>query len=285
MNIVKINASHVYCTGDIHGNFNSIGYHIKKYDIHDALIVFCGDIGFGFNKLEYYKQTFKSLGRTLSKHNVYLIFIRGNHDDKTYFDSNTIYNKRIKAVEDYTIVQVYPIDDKEYLSLPYNILCVGGATSIDRTYRKAINSKYATQYMTYHGVTLDEAKIKAKKCYWADEFPVFDRDKLNEIKDNDINIDAVATHTCPSFCQPTTKDGITYWMDVDKELRDDLDNERLIMDKLYNNLKADKHTIGVWCYGHYHFHNSEIIDNVRYYLLDMERNSNMDMVEIHNNTL
>ena len=283
MKVVKINASHVYCTGDLHGNFNSIGYHIKQYDIHDALIVFCGDIGFGFNKLEYYKQTFNKLKKILSKYNDYIIFIRGNHDDKTYFDSNVIYDKRIKAVEDYTVVQVYPIDDRECLSLPYNILCVGGATSIDRTYRRSINDKLVLKYMSYHNATLDEAKLKAEKCYWVDEFPLYDDDKLDEIKNNGINIDTVATHTCPSFCQPTTKEGIREWINFDDELEKDLDNERSVMDNLYNRLKKDGHILNTWCYGHYHFHNSEIIDSTKFYLLDMERNSVMDMLEIYNN--
>ena len=78
VDVVKLNANSVYCAGDLHGNFNSIGYQIKKSDIHNSIIIICGDIGLGFHKVEYYKQTFNKLKKILSKYNDYLILVRGN---------------------------------------------------------------------------------------------------------------------------------------------------------------------------------------------------------------
>lgn len=280
---VQINAERVYCTGDLHGNFNSIGYQIKRFDIHNALIICCGDIGLGFNKLGYYKQTFDKLKKTLTKYNDYIIFLRGNHDDKAYFDGKTINDKRIKAVEDYTVVQVFFTDDKEHNTLPFNILCVGGATSIDRSYRMTVNNKLLIEYAHNHNDTLEDAKKNAPKCYWENEVPIYDENKLNEIKENGITIDAVATHTCPTFCQPTTKNGIVYWMKLDENLEKDIDNERNVMDLLYNKLQEDKHPLTIWCYGHYHFHNNETINSTKFFLIDMERDGKMDMVEIYSN--
>ena len=56
INLLKINAEAVLCTGDLHGNLNSIGYQIKQSGIQNSVLICCGDIGLGFNKLEYYKQ-------------------------------------------------------------------------------------------------------------------------------------------------------------------------------------------------------------------------------------
>lgn len=202
-----------------------------------------------------------------------------------YFDNKLINDKRIKAVPDYTIVQVYPMDDIECLSLPYNVLCVGGATSIDRMHRIGVNNKLLMEYSKHHNMeTLEEAKKNCLKCYWEDEAPVYDEETLNEIKEQGITIDAVTTHTCPSFCQPITKDGIRYWMRFDTNLEKDIDNERNVMDKLYNKLIEDKHPLSVWYYGHYHYHHNDSINGIRYYLLDMERNGKMDIVTIYKNT-
>ena len=284
INLLKINAEAVLCTGDLHGNLNSIGYQIKQFGIQNSVLICCGDIGLGFNKLEYYKQYLNKLKKVLTKYNDYVILLRGNHDDKVYFDNKLINDKRIKAVSDYTIVQVYPMDDIECLSLPYNVLCVGGATSIDRMHRISVNNKLLMEYSKHHNMeTLEEAKKNCLKCYWEDEAPVYDEETLNEIKEQGITIDAVTTHTCPSFCQPITKDGIRYWMQFDTNLEKDIDNERNVMDKLYNKLIEDKHPLSVWCYGHYHYHHNDSINGIKYYLLDMERNGKMDIVTIYKN--
>ena len=236
INLLKINAEAVLCTGDLHGNLNSIGY---------------------LNKLK----------KVLSKYNDYVILLRGNHDDKVYFDNKLINDKRIKAVPDYTMVQVYPMDDIECLSLPYNVLCVGGATSIDRMHRIGVNNKLLMEYSKHHNMeTLEEAKKNCLKCYWEDEAPVYDEETLNEIKEQGITIDAVTTHTCPSFCQPITKDGIRYWMQFDTNLEKDIDNERNVMNKLYDKLIEDKHPLSVWCYGHYHCHHNDSINGIRIYM-------------------
>lgn len=280
MNIIEFNIDSIYFAGDIHGNFNSIGYHIKQYDIHNSLIVFCGDVGIGFYKLEYYKQVFNRLKKILSKYNVYIVFVRGNHDDKSFFDNKTIYSKRIKAVSDYTILRVYKTEDKEHYMSPYNILCIGGAISIDRTERKELYYELIKKYTGY--VSLIFAEQKVKKIYWEDEAPVYLDNEFNEIKEKEINIDAVATHTCPSFCHPITKDRIKYWLSRDKELENDINNERQIMDMIYQRLQQDKHNLDMWCYGHYHHHNNDRINNIKFYLLDKERNGIIDMIELRN---
>ena len=97
--------------------------------ISNSCIVLCGDVGLGFSpNLENMKISF--LNKLCEKTNNYIIAIRGNHDNPEFFKG--IYNKRFKAVEDYSVVQ---FKDK-------NILCIGGGTSVDRIYRKDNKWRY-----------------------------------------------------------------------------------------------------------------------------------------------
>ena len=95
-------------------------------DMSNSLVIVAGDCGFGFNKPNYYFDLLEKANQKLSEHNIHVLFIRGNHDDPSYFDDNTINYSNIKAISDYSIVQ----------TSTHNILCIGGATSIDRTWRK-----------------------------------------------------------------------------------------------------------------------------------------------------
>lgn len=285
LDIYKFNAEAVICIGDIHGDFNGIVGYIKQHDIKNSIIIVCGDVGIGFNKDQYYKETFaKITKKTLVKYNDYVILIRGNHDKKECFDNKLYNTKRIKAVPDYSIISMYPMDDPEMVTLPFNVLCVGGAISIDRKWRKAKNNSLSMQYMFYHytdnSKSVEELLKESPRCYWEDEPNIYDEIKLAEIKENGLTIDAVATHTAPSFCEPTTKDGITSFLKEDIELESDLTDERSNMDKLYNKLIEDKHPISVWCYGHFHYHKYQNINNIRFFLLDMERNGKIDGVEL-----
>lgn len=35
----------LYLYGDIHGNFNVIKYDVRRYNITNAVIILCGDVG------------------------------------------------------------------------------------------------------------------------------------------------------------------------------------------------------------------------------------------------
>lgn len=282
LDILKINSKSVICVGDLHGNFKDIPYFIKTHDLKNAVIIFCGDIGFGFYKPDYYQQIFNKIKKELSKRNIYILFIRGNHDCVADFNSNLYKNKRIRTLRDYTITQIFNIDDTEYKGNSYNILNVGGAISIDRTWRLARTERRALEYKHHHNCSFEEAMIKCQQEYWVGEEPFFDKDKLDEIKKSGIRINAVCTHTCPHFCVPYTKDGIKGWLLEDDKLESDIDHERQTMTNLYNRLvEEDEHPIDKWCYGHYHFHNLEEIDGIRFYLLDMDRKGIMDYIELY----
>lgn len=167
----------------------------------------------------------------------------------SYFTNEIINFSNVKTIPDYSIVKV--VNEKE----TKNILCIGGATSIDRMSRIE-NDNYIASFGG------------SRKSYWEDEQPVFNEEALDEIKEAGIKINAVVTHTCPSFCYPTTKEGIKSWLIYDKDLSRDLDIERGIMDNIYHRLiKEDKHPIKEWCYGHFHDSYTMEYENVIFRLL------------------
>jgi predicted phosphodiesterase len=270
INIIKTNKSGLCFVGDMHGEFNSLQGLMKRTEFTDTVFVLCGDIGFGFEKEEHYKNIFNKLSKTASQFNDEFIFIRGNHDCPQYFDGKKINRKYFKAIPDYTVIQT-PV---------HNILCVGGATSIDRSGRIAATRQNAIQYAYYHQCPLEEAEKLCRQCYWPDEVPVYDEETLNELNQLGIKIDIVATHTCPSFTKPLNKNGIQSWIVVDPKLEADIDAERKVMDDIYNKLIEDGHPLYKWFYGHYHFHNQEYIDGIQFVMLDMWRNGNFDIFDL-----
>lgn len=270
INIFSVDKPNICFIGDIHGEFKGLQGLMKKTGFRDTVYIVCGDIGLGFNKKEYYSQIFNKLTRTASKMNCEFIFVRGNHDDRKFFDKQLIHRKCFKTVPDYSVIQ----------TPSHNILCIGGAVSVDRTYRQLVLKENALSYSLHHGCTVNEAEKLCPKVYWEDEPCYYDDEKLNQLKLNGINIDIVCTHTCPSFAMPFDKQNIQYWLDRDTKLNEDIDNERNIMDLVYNKLKSDGHTFDKWFYGHFHYHNVQYRDNVKFVMLDMCRNGNYDIYDV-----
>lgn len=271
INIIETNTPGVCFVGDIHGEFKSLQGLMKRTKFTNTTYVICGDCGFGFEKDQHYANIFNKLTKTAASFNCEFLMLRGNHDDPLFFDGKRINYKYFKAIPDYTVIR----------TLFHDILCVGGATSIDRTYRMSITRQQALKYAMHHGCSEDVAMKFCQQCYWPDESPVYNEDALNELKENHIHIDIVATHTCPSFCKPTTKNGIQYWSQHDPTLEKTIDGERAVMDKIYNKLIADGHLLQKWFYGHYHYHNQEYIDDVQYVMLDMCRDGNFDLFDLN----
>lgn len=270
VNIFTVDKPNVCFIGDIHGEFQTLNALMKKGNFHDTAFIVCGDIGLGFEKKEHYTQIFNRLSKTASKMNNEFLFIRGNHDDPKYFSKRLINRKCFKTIPDYSVIET-PL---------HNILCVGGAISIDREYRKKIQERNALQYSYYHSCTMNEAMKRCPQTYWEDEKCYFDKEALSQLKINNINIDIVCTHTCPSFVKPYDKIGIKTWIEQDETLANDIDEERNVMDKIYNTLKHDGHKIYKWFYGHYHYHNSEVFGDTTFIMLDMCRYNKYDVYSL-----
>jgi len=216
----------LYITGDIHGEFESLVFYItSKYELKNSDIIVAGDVGLGFHKLNYYIQIFTKISKKLIKNNNHIYFVRGNHDDPKYYHNTPeelCKFSNIHIIDDYTILS---FGDK-------NVLCVGGATSLDKMYRKP-------------GID-----------WWAGE-------NVNDIpEDLDYTIHQVThvvTHTAPSIVFPDNSSVYT----TDPIIIENNNKDREKLTDLYIKL-IQSANIKCWYHGHYHMSNECNVPNVIY---------------------
>lgn len=227
-------------TGDWHGEYDKAYRKMKEYDLRDCTIIQVGDFGIGFMLPKKDMRKLEVLNKQLANRNIMLYAFRGNHDDPSYFDGS-VNLSNIRLLADYSVIEV---DGK-------NILCVGGAISIDRNPNPDVSD--------YRGVRWKGRKEGTN--YWTDEAFVY--------KDVDLTgIDIVATHSAPDFCPPYTKYGMAKWIKHDPDLVDLCDKERGGLAKLYERLIV-ANNISHWFYGHFHASHTEDVDGTKFVLLNI----------------
>ena len=237
-------ANSVVVCGDIHGAFEEMVFKLCiQYGMTDTLLIVAGDCGFSFERPGYYEQITTKVLRRLTKANNWIVMIRGNHDDPAYFQEQRIQHERFRCIPDYSIVT----------ACGHTILCIGGAISIDRSYRIAADSRPHSAQTA---------------CYWADEMPRFDGEALAEINSG-FKVDTVVTHTSPSFCELITKDGLMNWATRDAALLEDCERERAILDQIFESLLEAEQPITHWYYGHFHQSWNSTINGVLFSMLDI----------------
>ena len=232
----------IFC-GDLH-DIKNLKYIMINYlyNIDNTLIIICGDIGIGFSSFIIESNILKDCNEILKEKNNYIILIRGNHDNPNFFILNSEYNQsNIKLIPDYTILN----------TKIYNILCVGGGISIDRTNR-TIN-----------------------RTYWKNEnvlpLNVYLTEQLSNLK---YNIDIITTHNAPTYIKPINisikEQGylVENWSIYDKHLKEDVWNDRCELNKLYEFI-TKYHNIKYWIYGHFHDHYDSVYNNIKFIGLDM----------------
>ena len=236
--------------GDIHGSFNIIHQYVKLYGIKDAHIIQVGDFGVGFQTLEKEKRMLEMYNPLLEKNNVHVWAIRGNHDYKSHFDNDPFGLSNIHLVKDYTVLEL----------CGKKILCIGGALSVDRTWRYTKLQKQKNFENQGLGI----------ESWWSDEVFVLDRDKLGEMRD--INI--VVTHTAPHYCEPDNTFGFGPFVDGivkqtgDNELKTDLLVERQQVTDAFTILKMNN-DITHHYYGHFHKSDVMNFDGIKHRLLNV----------------
>ena len=243
--------TNLYFTGDIHGEFRKLVWSLtQQWCLKDCVVVVCGDIGMGFYKRGYYADEFQHLQKKLAENEITLVMFRGNHDNPDYFDREEFDEfqyggayPNIFLVPDYTVLETQN----------GNVLCIGGAISIDRSQR--------TEHISW----------------WKDEKMVLP-DELDYIEMSKEHIDMVATHCCPLVCGPRFNDAMGFEK-VDKFIMCELQNERMDFNDLLEGVKKVA-PIKYWFYGHFHGHFSDEIDGVRFTGLDMLRNSGADIYQV-----
>lgn len=259
----------LYAIADIHGSFTALERGIKETQISNCVILICGDIGLGFRRKDSHLAQMKYINDVLKTHNIMCLCLRGNHDDPYYFKGGVDLSN-FKAIDDYSVIS---IGNK-------HVLCVGGAISIDRKYRKQVHQNDLKWYgEIFPNKSESELEEYAVGNYWASEEPFFNESKLMEITASGIKINHIATHTSPPFAFKNSKKGIEHWMQEDDELEEDLRNEREVFLKIYNKVREDGHPIETWTYGHFHEHHVEIIDGIKFTALE-NADYKFDMIEI-----
>lgn len=247
-------AKGIVVSGDIHGNFNQLVFKLCiQYQMRNTVLIVAGDCGFGFEKQESYENMVKRNTKRMNEANNWIVFIRGNHDNPAYFDGYTFRHKRFIAVPDYTILQ----------ACSHTVLCVGGGISIDRQYRLQVWEKKQVR-----SVSDSSANKLARNIYWDTEAPVFDKEEMIAISAK-YAVDTVITHTAPSFCELLTKNNLNAWTAIDNNLLSDVTSERTTMDRFYDRLKADRHPVSHWFYGHFHQSWHSDINGTLFRMLDI----------------
>lgn len=208
----------LYVCGDIHGEFAELITNIERYGIQNSAVILLGDCGFGFHNPGYYPHIYnKKLKKKLDKYNNIILCIRGNHDDPRYYDDPEFIPDlpRIKTLPSNTLLKV----------LGYNILCIGGAISIDRVDRIEDDKK--------------RPNLKHPLSYWENERI----DYIEDIESINCRVDIVLSHTAPiSYDPPLFRDS-----KMDEELWEDILESRNYLEKINSGIKPKR-----WYYGHFH---------------------------------
>lgn len=203
----------------------------KLIDYSNSVIIVAGDCGFGFNKHQYYVDTLKKINELMEINNTTLFFVRGNHDDPSYFNEDKLNFSNIICVKDYSVI----------ITRNNTTLCVGGAISVDRLWRKT----QETRLNKY-------SKNNYKRLYWENEKVIYDENLLTELLSTGLKINSVVTHSSPSNMFPIEKNGLKSWFKLDKDLSRDVKEERENLLKIYNFLIENKQKIDFWVHGHFH---------------------------------
>ncbi len=178
----------IYITGDTHGditdpriNFWGGDYMFKDLTEDDILIVL-GDWGFDFTE-----GTRKAYLRMPHRHKV--AFIRGNHDNVDILNPLPRIEMFGDVVGDFGNNTYWLLDGHMYTIEGKRFFCFGGAASIDKDYRLAL-----------------EAEEGKTRCYWwPEEVPSEEdfRRAKETLKANDYTFDYFLTHCCRPELKPT----------------------------------------------------------------------------------
>lgn len=239
--------------GDIHSDIMPLMFKINEtLKLQNSLIIVAGDVGIGFNKDGHYLDLLSRASARLKKRNNLVLLLRGNHDNPEKWNDYEPFkafwqdgDSNIRLIKDYTVICTNNFYGER------NILCVGGAISIDR--------KPNPNSVNLYGEPWPGRMVGIN--YWPDEVFVYDESKVKDLE----GITDVITHSAPDFCEPLIKNGIEKWLESDPSLKEDCDKERMDHTALYNKLR-EKNQIKSWTHGHFHFSNRTYINDTLFCL-------------------
>lgn len=200
-----------FLIGDLHGKREQLLLLIRKYDIRDSNIIILGDCGVGFCSYSI-KDDYEFLNTHLELNSNKLYYIRGNHDNPEHWYNDTVRSEIEKKYPN--IIHLLDGEVIEIFSKKY--LVIGGGISFDRITRN-------------EGVS-----------YWKDEYiRVPELDKIE-------NLEGILSHVGPLPISLDQK-AIAYWSERDNKLAKDINDERMLIEKIGNTFQPKK-----WFFGHFH---------------------------------
>lgn len=175
----------------------------------------------------------KSLGGQFKDKGCELLVIRGNHDDPSFFEKEQKIDG-ITFLPDYTKKK---IEGETFLF-------VGGAISVDRCYR-------TEGFDWWRG---EPFSLNEKALY----FP------------NDLDINRVITHSCPSISLPVPKTGgiVDAFSKVDPSLRRELNREQDLIQQLWEKVSL-RNKIKTWHFGHFHVSFEQMVNDTKFQCLNI----------------
>jgi hypothetical protein len=250
--------------GDTHHLWKNFREEVERLDLRDTAIFHLGDGGFGFYPRGYTIAELTKQNEWLKQRNCIMYNIRGNHDNPIWFTAEAKMIEFFRAEdrkilpgmrEDFFFLADYetPIKYAEFITtlsnikfVPdytvireggQNILCIGGAISIDRIVRKAGRDYFPNEVVAYKPSMLKNLR--------------------------DVNV--VATHIMPHFIPPFNQDSelIRNYATHDKNLVAELVEERQIMTKIYKDITVNN-DITLWAYGHMHSWNNTFYEKTKF---------------------
>jgi predicted phosphodiesterase len=264
INRLNVIADSAFAVGDIHGDYDALKSYVIKKEIRNSCVICCGDCSIGYTNPEDTRRQMRVLSKFFEKRNVMVIFLRGNHDEKKMYVDKCVKSKFVKAVPDYTLLEIH----SDANAIVHNILCIGGAISVNRSYLKRRYKAKTKKIEEKSGWW-----SYANPYYWSDEAPVYDENALDQLKQTPIEY--VCTHTAPHFCYPPMQTILGKWRALDSKLEEDVRNERQTLTKIYSRLVKDGHQLKAWYYGHFHDSCTEKIYGTTFYLMDMGRSDDI----------
>ena len=215
----------VYITGDIHGTLPNVI--VEKLLPEDSVIIILGDAGFlYYGQKSAREKNLKSLAQSLG----YTFYcVRGNHERRPQsYGLELRYDNFVKGnvywEDEYPNIK-YFADFGEYRIEDYSIAVIGGAYSVDKTYRLQMG------------------------YYWNPEEQLNAEEQQNCYSMlNGKHYDFILSHTCPYSYRPIH----LFLPSIDQSTVDNSMEE--FLEKIKDSVDWD-----AYCFGHYH--GDEILAN------------------------
>lgn len=262
----------VMFVGDLHGNIADFADDIvAKCD--NSLIFVAGDIGLGMFDPRMVQLEMFYLEDICRKKDNIVFMIRGNHDDPAFFND---LRHTSKAMEDYLQHVILAPDYSLVETSKGNILCIGGAISIDRSLRdeKDKNPEDALVWFNDEGVKFIDLSPMIE--YTNSDDGEIEEDMnpfLQDIKNKNIKI--VLSHTGPIDAPPVS-------IVSPDEVKDLILKERTYLKELGEYLIEHGNNIEKWIYGHFHQHHDVTVNGIEYRMLYPYRaGDKLDVYELH----